>query len=96
MSADAAFEYLYTAREIAGDLSEAVRNMRTWNRENGAERHITYLTAIETVATRMSKVAEILDEIGEQGTGRNTRDDASAAVERLQDAIRELTRSSDP
>jgi hypothetical protein len=96
MSAHAAFEYLFTARDIVGDLLQAIDNIRTWNRESGDRRQITYLTAIEIVATNMNRVTEILDQIGEHGTRGATRSDASAAIAQLRNAIRELTGSADP
>lgn len=79
---------LFTARDIVDDLSEAVRNMLAWHDKSTPERHISYLTAIEAVRVQITKVNGILRQISEQGVGPGNRDDATAAIERLQHAMR--------
>ena len=95
ISADAARDYLLTARDIVDDLSTAIRRMAGWNHESTTEWHITYLAAIEAARLRVRGVTELLNAISEQGTSPWTQDEFTAVVDRLQNAIREIIPPSD-
>jgi hypothetical protein len=94
--ADSARDYLLTARYIVDDLSESISRMTAWNRESTAERHITYLTAIETAKIRVREVTEFLNKVSEQGTNSRSQDEFMAAIEQLQNALREILPPSGP
>jgi hypothetical protein len=90
MRAGTASAYLFAASGIVAELTAAIRTMLDWSDENPGERYITYQTALGAVQRRVHGVTEIMKVISQQGTSPGTRDDAMAAVERLQHAIRNV------
>lgn len=90
MRAGAASAHLFAASGIVAELTAAIRTMLDWSNENPEERYITYQTALRAVQLQVHGVTEIMKLISQQGTSPGTRDDAMAAVERLQHAIRNI------